>query len=208
MSAPVTVQSSSRRIRAAWRRLDALVDLVQSAPAMLFAGGRRFLFPPREPLDGANGARGGTGGDGGGSKPRGVPATKPEAAPTLYDREGAATGKVARRQSKADCSAARVPRRMRLFTATILHSGGNVMLQAFHASVAANRNEIVRRLSRRHGGTAVASADIRIGFHSANPVTLALVPQAVAEVIREVEKQADMAANHTFVVDIEQRIEA
>lgn len=205
MSAHSIAKSSGRRIRAAWHRFDAMVDLAQSVPAILFAGGRRILFSPRDALDDGNGEHGGKGS---GSIPRDVPAAGPGPSHALSDRGRAGRGKGSRRQSTADCSAPVVPRRMRLFTATILHSGSNVMLQAFHASVAADRREIVRRLSRRHGSNAVASADIRIGFLMANPVTLALVPHAVAEVIRNVEKHADMAANHTFVVDIEQRIEA
>lgn len=102
----------------------------------------------------------------------------------------------------------RAAARMHLFTATIMHTGGNVMLQAFHASVAAAREEILERLCRRHGGTAAARADIRVGFHPANPLVLALVPTAVAEVIRRVERRTDRTDNHTFAVDIEQRIEA
>lgn len=102
----------------------------------------------------------------------------------------------------------RAAARMHLFTATIMHTGGNVMLQAFHASVASAREEILERLCRRHGGMAAARADIRVGFHPANPLVLALVPTAVAEVIRRVERRTDRTDNHTFAVDIEQRIEA
>ncbi len=116
------------------------------------------------------------------------------------------------RRSKHDLrlgyAAERATARMHLFTATIMHTGGNVMLQAFHASVAAAREEILERLCRRHGGTAAARADIRVGFHPANPLVLALVPTAVAEVIRRVERRTDRTDNHTFAVDIEQRIEA
>lgn len=102
----------------------------------------------------------------------------------------------------------RATARMHLFTATIMHTGGNVMLQAFHASVASAREEILERLCRRHGGMAAAHADIRVGFHPASPLVLALVPTAVAEVIRRVERRTDRTDNHTFAVDIEQRIEA
>ena len=98
--------------------------------------------------------------------------------------------------------------RYRLYTATIGVVGGHVMLQSFHASVARSRGAIVRRLADRYGADVAASADIRVGFHAANPLALALVPAAVVDVIRRVESGSSGPANRRFVVDIEQRIEA
>lgn len=102
----------------------------------------------------------------------------------------------------------RPSRRHRLYTATIMHSEANLMIQAFHASVATSRKQIAERLRARHGALIAADADIRIGFHLANPLSVALVPVAVAEIIRRIEADSSRAVNHGFAVDIEQRIEA
>lgn len=102
----------------------------------------------------------------------------------------------------------RPSRRHRLYTATIMHSEANLMIQAFHASVATSRKQVAERLRARHGALIAADADIRIGFHLANPLSVALVPVAVAEIIRRIEADSSRAINHGFAVDIEQRIEA
>jgi len=96
----------------------------------------------------------------------------------------------------------------RLYTATIAFSGGGVMLQAFHASVASHPAEVVQRLRKRFGEDVVSLAEIRVGFSQAMPLVIALVPESVAEVIRSVAFDCSTPAARNFTVDIEQRIEA
>ena len=98
--------------------------------------------------------------------------------------------------------------RARLWTATIAYTGGNIMLQAFHASIARDPEDVAERLRLRFGAHIAARADIRLGFHPASPLTMALVPDAVADAIRKVERDLRKPANLGFAVDIEQRIEA
>ncbi len=95
----------------------------------------------------------------------------------------------------------------RLFTATIAFSDGEVMLQAFHASVARHPAEVVQRLRGRFGDEAVLLAEIRVGFHPAAPVAMSLVPTVVADMIRLAERSGGALEHSAFVVDIEQRIE-
>jgi hypothetical protein len=82
------------------------------------------------------------------------------------------------------------------------------MLQAFHASIARDPEDVAERLRMRFGAHIAARADIRLGFHLASPLTMALVPDAVADAIRKVERDLRKPANLGFAVDIEQRIEA
>lgn len=97
--------------------------------------------------------------------------------------------------------------RPRLYTACIAYAGGPVMMQAFHASVARHPTEVVQRLRRRFGDEVVSLAEIRMGFHPASPLVIALVPAAVADAIRKVEMDCGSPDVSEFVVDIEQRIE-
>ena len=52
------------------------------------------------------------------------------------------------------------------------------MLQAFHASIARDPEDVAERLRMRFGAHIAARADIRLGFHPASPLTMALVPEA------------------------------
>lgn len=98
--------------------------------------------------------------------------------------------------------------RLRLYTATIAETRDNVMTQAFHASVARNSGEIRARLAGRFGPDLADAADIRIGVHTASPLVVALVPGAVIEMIRQMDRDCGTVAARTFAVDIQQCIQA
>ena len=94
-----------------------------------------------------------------------------------------------------------------LYCAMIGWEGGGVMLQAFHASVARHPSEVVQRLRARFGDDVVELADVREGFHACAPLAIALVPSAIAELLREVEIHSDSPRYATFSFDSEQRLE-
>ncbi|MGP7795619.1 hypothetical protein [Sphingomonas sp. CLY1604] len=112
------------------------------------------------------------------------------------------------RSAESERAASRRARRLRLYTATILDSRDNVMIQAFHASMARNSREVRSRLVGRYGPDVADVADIRLGFPRASPIVLALVPEAVIELIRRTEMEWASPAALTFGVDIQQCIQA
>lgn len=95
-----------------------------------------------------------------------------------------------------------------LYCATIGWEGNGVVLQAFHASVARHPAEVVQRLRARFGEDVIELAEIREGFHQYLPLAIALVPGAVAELLREVERDSGSPRYATFSYDTEQRLEA
>lgn len=95
-----------------------------------------------------------------------------------------------------------------LYCATIAWEGQGVVLQAFHASVARHPGEVVQRLRTRFGEDVIELAEIRQGFHPYSPLAIALVPGAVAELLREVELSSDAPRYASFSYDTEQRLEA
>lgn len=111
------------------------------------------------------------------------------------------------RPKRGRSTLARMVPRPRLFTATISYSDGDVMIQAFHASIASHPAEVVQKLRCRFGDEVLAIADLRAGFHPASPIVISLVPPTVADMIRLTERNCDAAAGLSFTVDIEQRIE-
>lgn len=100
------------------------------------------------------------------------------------------------------------PPKLRLFTATIADVREDVMIQAFHASVARNAHEVRARLIGRYGTDLAAIADIRAGLTQAAPIVMALVPVAVVELIRNMERDAGAPSAPTFAVDIQQCVRA
>ncbi len=76
----------------------------------------------------------------------------------------------------------------RLYTATIIYADGSLMIQAFHASVAHHHAQVVQRLRSRFGDDVVGIAELRCGFFPATPIAAAIVPPAVADMIREIER--------------------
>lgn len=101
----------------------------------------------------------------------------------------------------------RVPK-MRMYTATIVETRDNRMMQVFHASIARDAEEVRTRLAGRFGPDVAALADIRLGVHVASPPVVALVPQAVVDLIRRMERACVEPGARTFAVDIEMGIQA
>lgn len=98
--------------------------------------------------------------------------------------------------------------RLQLYTATILDTRDNRMRQYFHASLARDEAEVRTRLSGRFGPDVADLADIRPGIHVSAPAVVALVPQAVVEMIQKVEREGAKPHARTFAVDIELGIQA
>jgi hypothetical protein len=98
--------------------------------------------------------------------------------------------------------------RSRLYIAGVLSSSSGTMVQAFHASVASSLEEFRARLEAKFGQAAAERADVRLGFDPAAPVVLALVPAAVAKVLRKVDRKSAHPQYGNFAVTIEHRLEA
>ncbi|HZF93858.1 MAG TPA: hypothetical protein VEZ20_03195 [Allosphingosinicella sp.] len=96
----------------------------------------------------------------------------------------------------------------RLYTASVLRSTSGTMLQAFHASVASSVDEFRDRLEAKFGPAAAQGAEIGTGFDPAAPIVLALVPAAVAKVLRKVERESATPKYGNFAVTIEHRLQA
>lgn len=98
--------------------------------------------------------------------------------------------------------------RLRLYTATIAATHENIMVQAFHASIARSVAEVRARLAGRYGPHLADGADIRIGLHQSSPLVVALVPRAVVEMIGDVQQRCREPDLRRFGVDIQQCIHA
>lgn len=96
--------------------------------------------------------------------------------------------------------------RHRLYTAVIADGRPHVMIQAFHASYARSSEEIVDRLAEKVGRDIAERADIRVGFHPATPLVLALVPPDLVRLLRQMERRPPPGAGKTFAIDIQQTI--
>lgn len=99
-------------------------------------------------------------------------------------------------------------RRLRLYTATLAETRDSRMVQAFHASVARNADEVRARLVGRFGPELALAADIRPGIHPSSPLVIALVPAPVAAMIKQLGRDCSSSAARTFAVDIQQVIQA
>ena len=95
---------------------------------------------------------------------------------------------------------------LKLYTATLAHSGRGGMLQLFHASIAAGPEEIVARIAIQIGRPLAGLADVRAGFHPAVPLVIALVPDVVGNVIRYVELNCLQVRADRFAIDIRQNV--
>ncbi|MBD8640259.1 hypothetical protein [Sphingomonas sp. CFBP 13733] len=118
-----------------------------------------------------------------------------------------ARGEALARPKRGRSTLSRLAPAPRLFTATIAYADGSVMMQAFHASVADHPGQVVQRLRTRFGDEVLDVAELRLGFHPGVPLAVALVPTAIADMIRETERNPSRPAALSFVVDIEQRIQ-
>lgn len=112
------------------------------------------------------------------------------------------------RRGKADAGRAGRTSRVRMYTATIVDTRDNRMSQIFHASMARDATEVRTRLAGRFGPDVAELADIRLGVHVSSPPVMALVPQAVIELIRNMERESFKPHTRTFAVDIEMGIQA
>lgn len=95
---------------------------------------------------------------------------------------------------------------LRLWTATMAHSTEELIVNAFHASLATNVHDVVERLRMRYGTEIASTADIRIGFHQAKPIVLALIQEPMAEMIRQIDNEPLLADPDRFSINIEHRI--
>lgn len=98
--------------------------------------------------------------------------------------------------------------RLRLYTATIADTHDNIMVQAFHASIARSVAEVRSRLAGRYGPHLAEGASIRVGLHRASPLVVALVPAAVVEMIGDMQARCLEPDARRFGVDIQQCIHA
>jgi hypothetical protein len=134
-----------------------------------------------------------------------------DAEPALLDElvAGPDRGRVPRlsRPKRGRGGKGRTGAKASLYCATIGWEGAGVMLQAFHASVARHPSEVVQRLRTRFGDDVVELADVREGFHACAPLAIALVPGAIAELLRDVELHSDSPKYTTFSFDSEHRLE-
>lgn len=112
------------------------------------------------------------------------------------------------RHGKGDRGRSPRPTRIRLYTATIVDTRDNRMTQIFHASLARDATEIRTRLAGRYGPDVADAADVRLGVHITSPPVVALVPAAVIEMIRRMERDCAKPHARTFAVDIEMGIQA
>jgi hypothetical protein len=119
----------------------------------------------------------------------------------LYGDRFASRGKAERGRSKPTA-------KVRLYTATIVDTRNNKMSQIFHASLARDATEVRARLAGRFGPDVANLADIRLGVHFASPPVVALVPKAVLELIRRMERDCAKPYARSFAVDIEMGIQA
>jgi hypothetical protein len=135
-----------------------------------------------------------------------------DADPSVFDwlAEGAEGGEVPRlsRPRRSRGGRKKTTAGPSLYCATIAFEGGGVILQAFHASVARHPAEIVHRLRLRFGEDLVELTDVRQGFDPGSPLAIALVPGAIADLLRKVEQHSDSPQYAAFSYDTEQRLEA
>ncbi len=126
---------------------------------------------------------------------------------SLGDDEAGYARAAAEARAGARPARSRGAARLRLYTATIADTRNNVMMQAFHASMARNVREVRSRLVGRFGTDLADVADIRLGIPKASPVIMALVPAAVIEMIRRTEEDWAAPEARMFGVDIQQCIQ-
>ena len=95
---------------------------------------------------------------------------------------------------------------LRLWTAAMSYSSEELIVNAFHASLATNIHDVVERLRKRYGTEIASGADIRIGFHQSMPIVLALIQEPMADMIRQIDNEPLLADADRFSINIEHRI--
>ena len=95
-----------------------------------------------------------------------------------------------------------------LFTATLVHEDGDMMLQAFHASICTDAIEATRRLTWRYGPGPASAAQVTAGFDPTTTFAEALVSPALGDLLRlaAAEPSSPLAAG--LDVNLEQRFAA
>lgn len=96
---------------------------------------------------------------------------------------------------------------LRLWTAAMSYDTEELIVNAFHASLATNVHDVIERLRMRYGTEMAAQADIRVGFHQAMPIVLALIQEPMAEMIRQIDNEPLLADPDRFSINIEHRIQ-
>lgn len=95
-----------------------------------------------------------------------------------------------------------------LITATVCYADDHLMLNAFHACIASDPQEVLGYLEDRYGVDVLPTVRLRRGYFPADPLVIALVPDPIAELILQVEAQPHPRPNADFTVNIEHRIES
>jgi hypothetical protein len=96
----------------------------------------------------------------------------------------------------------------RLFTATLVHDDGRMILQAFHASICSGALEVVQRLSARYGAVAASEAELTEGFDPTSSFAEALVSPAISDMLRLVESEPCGELAMGLDLNLEQRFAA
>lgn len=96
----------------------------------------------------------------------------------------------------------------RLYTAMIVHHGRQVMLHAFHASVASDAGEVAARLRARYGPAVASGARIVAGFDPTSGFAAALVTPAIGEMLRIVAADPTTRVAAGLDLNFEQRLDA
>lgn len=96
----------------------------------------------------------------------------------------------------------------RLFTATLVHHDGRVLLQAFHASVCSDASEAAERLAGRYGVGAAMAAEVTEGFDPSTTFAEALVSPALGHMLALVAAEPGSPLAEGLDLNLEQRFAA
>jgi len=96
----------------------------------------------------------------------------------------------------------------RLFTATLVHDDGRMVLQAFHASICRGAIEAVQRLAARYGAYVASQAELTEGFDPSSAFAEALVSPAMSEMLQLVESEPGGELAMGLDLNLEQRFAA
>ena len=95
-----------------------------------------------------------------------------------------------------------------LFTATLVHEDGSMMLQAFHASICTDAIEATRRLTWRYGPGPASAAEVVAGFDPTTTFAEALVSPALCDLLALVAAEPTSPLAAGLDVNLEQRFAA
>jgi len=95
----------------------------------------------------------------------------------------------------------------RLYTATVVNAVGSHCTHSFHAIVADGPGEVAARLRQRCGTNIARKAIIRTGFDPSEPLAVALVSDAVADMLLLIDAEPASSLGDGLEVQIETRFE-